>query len=141
MLEAHKNTVRAWLRDGLKPIDQRRPVLIQGGQLATYVDARRKRRRQPCRAGEFYCFRCRTPKAAAGNTADYLPVTPSSGNLMARCSDCGTRMFRRVALRKLGTVAAGLKVALPQAQQRLTECADPSLNCDLEREPDAQPGE
>ena len=141
MLGAHKNTVRAWLRDGLKPIDQRRPVLIQGGQLASYVDARRKRRRQPCRPGEFYCFRCRMPKAAAAGTADYLPVTPSSGNLMARCSDCGTRMFRRVALRKLGTVAAGLKVALPQAQQRLTECADPSLNCDLEREPDAQPGE
>jgi len=141
MLQAHKNTVRAWLRDGLKPIDQRRPVLIQGGQLASYVDARRKRRRQPCRPGEFYCFRCRMPKAPAAGLADYLPVTPSSGNLTARCSDCGTRMYRRVALRKLGAVAGALEVALPQAQQRLTECADPSLNCDLEREPDAQPGE
>jgi hypothetical protein len=140
MLEAHKNTVRAWLRDGLMPIDQRRPVLIQGGQLASYVDARRKRRRQPCRPGEFYCFRCRMPKAAAAGTADYLPVTPSSGNLMARCSDCGTRMYRRVALRKLGAVAGGLRVSLPQAQQRIVECADPCLNCDLEREPDAQPG-
>ena len=123
MLEAHKNTVRAWLRDGLKPIDQRRPVLIQGGQLASYVDARRKRRRQPCRPGEFYCFRCRMPKAAAAGTADYLPVTPSSGNLMARCSDCGTRMFRRVSLRKLAVAAGDLKVALQQARQRLTECA------------------
>jgi len=140
MLEAHKNTVRAWLRDGLTPIDQRRPVLIQGGQLASYIDARRKRRRHPCRPGELYCFRCRMPKAAAAGAADYLPVTPSSGNLMARCSDCGTRMFRRVALRKLGAVAGVLKVALPEAQQRLTECADPCLNCDLEREPDAQPG-
>jgi hypothetical protein len=140
MLEAHKNTVRAWLRDGLKPIDQRRPVLIQGRQLASYVDARRKRRRQPCRPGEFYCFRCRMPKAAAAGTADYLPVTPSSGNLMARCSDCGTRMYRRVALRKLRAVAGDLQVHLPQAQQRIVECADPCLNCDLEQEPDAQPG-
>jgi hypothetical protein len=79
MLEAHKNTIRAWLRDGLKPIDRRRPILIQGGQLASYVDERRKRRRQPCRPGEFYCFRCRMPKAAAAGTADYLPVTPSDG--------------------------------------------------------------
>jgi hypothetical protein len=140
MLEAHKNTVRAWLRDGLTPIDQRRPVLIQGRQLASYVDARRKRRRQPCRPGELYCFRCRVPKAAAAGTAHYLPVTPSSGNLMARCSDCGTRMYRRVALRKLGAVAGGLRVSLPQAQQRIVECAEPSLNCDLERKPDAQPG-
>jgi hypothetical protein len=139
MLEAHKNTVRAWLRDGLTPIDQRRPVLIQGRQLASYVDARRKRRRQPCRPGEFYCFRCRMPKAAAAGTADYLPVTPSSGNLMARCSDCGTRMYRRVALRKLRAVAGDLQVHLPQAQQRIVEGADPSLNCDLERVPDAQP--
>jgi len=140
MLEAHKNTVRAWLRDGLTPIDQRRPVLIQGGQLASYIDARRKRRRQPCRPGELYCFRCRMPKAAAAGAADYLPVTPSSGNLMARCSDCGTRMYRRVALRKLEAVAGDLQVKLPQAQQRIVECADPSLNCDLERAPDAQPG-
>ena len=140
MLKAHKNTVRAWLRDGLKPIDQRRPVLIQGGQLASYIDARRKGRRQHCRPDEFYCFRCRMPKRVSGHTADYLPVTHSSGNLMARCSDCGTRMYRRVALRKLGAEAGGLKVTMPQAQQRLTECADPSLNCDLEREPDAQPG-
>ena len=138
---AHKNTVRGWLKSGLEPIDQRRPLLIQGRQLAHFLDARRARRRQPCRPGEFYCFHCRMPKAPTAGTADYLPLTPRSGNLMARCSDCGTRMYRRVALRKLGAVADGLKVALPQAQQRLTECADPSLNCDLEREPDAQPGE
>jgi hypothetical protein len=140
MLEAHKNTVRGWLRDGLKPIDQRRPVLIQGRQLASYVDARRKRRRQPCRPGELFCFRCRTPKAAAAGTADYQPVTPSTGNLMACCSDCGTRMFRRVSLRKLAAAAGDLQVMLPQAQQRLVEGADPSANCDLERVSDAQPG-
>jgi hypothetical protein len=29
---------------------------------------------------------------------------------------------------------------LPEAQQRIMESADPSANCDLEREPDAQPG-
>ena len=81
------------------------------------------------------------PKAAAAGTADYLPVTPSSGNLMARC--CGLRHPHVPA----GLTCASwlrwpaiLQVALPQAQQRITECADPSLNCDLEREPDAQPG-
>jgi len=115
VLGAHKNTVRAWLRDGLEPIDRRRPVLIQGRQLASYLDARRKSRRQPCRPGEFYCFRCRMPKAAVAGTADYLPVTPSSGNLTARCSECGTRMYRRVSFRKLAAVAADLQVALPQA--------------------------
>jgi hypothetical protein len=137
VLGAHKNTVRAWLRDGLEPIDQRRPVLIQGGLLARYLDLCRKRRRQPCRPGELYCFRCRMPKAAAHGTVDYLPVTPSSGNLMALCADCGTRMFRRASLRKLAAASGDLQVVLPLAQQRIVEGADPSVNCDLELEPDA----
>ena len=38
------------------------------------------------------------------------------------------------------TEMPGLSVTLPQAQQRIVEGLEPSVNCDLEREPDAQPG-
>ena len=72
--------------------------------------------------------------------AEYLPITASAGNLRAMCTDCGTRMYRRVSLRKLAAAAGDLQVALPQAQQRIVEGADPSVNCDLEQVPDAQPG-
>ena len=136
----HKNTVRDWLKAGLPRIDCRRPILILGRELAGFLHTRRERRRQRCRAGEFYCFRCRAPKRAAARTAEYLSVTAHSGNLRATCADCGTHMFRRVSLHKLVAGAGDLQVALPQAQQRLMESADPSVNCDLEREPDAQPG-
>jgi len=44
-------------------------------------------------------------------------------------------------LYKLAAVAGALQVHLPQALQRIVEGAELSLNCDLEREPDAQPGE
>jgi len=134
----HKNTVRDWLKAGLPRIDGRRPILILGRQLAGFLHTRRERRRQRCRAGEFYCFRCRAPKASAARTAEYLPVTAQSGNLRATCADCGTRMYRRVSLHKLAALTSDLQVALPQAQ--LMESADPSVNCDLKREPDAQPG-
>ena len=56
------------------------------------------------------------------------------------CSECGTRMYRRVSFHKLEAVAGDLRVALKEAQQRIVEGADPSVNCDLERVPDAQPG-
>ena len=137
----HKTTVRGWLKDGLPRIDGRRPILILGRELARFLHARRERRRQRCRAGELYCFRCRAPRPYAPRTADYLPLSPSSGNLRATCADCGTRMYRRVALHKLAAVVGDLQVALPQAQQRIAEGADPSLNSHLEREPDAQPGQ
>ena len=97
----HKTTVRGWLKAGLPRIDGRRPILILGRELAGFLHARRDRRRQRCRSGELYCFRCRAP--------------------------------RRCALRTAGD----LQVALPQAQQRITESAEPSLNCHLERVPDA----
>jgi hypothetical protein len=136
----HKNTVRGWLKAGLPKIDDRRPILILGRQLAGFLHTRRERRRQRCRAGEFYCFRCRAPKTSAASTAEYLPVTARSGNLRASCTDCGTRMFRRVSFHKLSAMAGNLQVAAPQAQQCIVEGADPSVNCYLEREPDAQPG-
>ena len=140
MFRVHKNTVRGWLKSGLAKIDGRRPILILGRELAGFLHARRERKRQRCRAGELYCFRCRAPRGSAPGTAIYLPLTPSSGNMRALCVDCGTRTYRRISLYKLAAVAGDLQVHLPQAQQRIVEGADPCLNCDLEREPDAQPG-
>jgi hypothetical protein len=140
LFRAHKNTVRGWLKAGLPRIDGRRPILILGRQLAGFLHTRRERRRHRCRAGEFYCFRCRAPKTSTAGIAEYLPITMRSGNLRATCMDCGTRMFRRVSFHKLAAAAGDLQVTLPQAQQRIMEGADPSVNCDLEREPDAQPG-
>src|SRR5262249_4012737 len=118
---AHKNTVRGWLKAGLPKIDGRRPILILGRQLAGFLHTRRDRRRQRCRAGEFYCFHCRAPRKPAARNAEYLPVTARSGNLRATCADCGTRMFRRVSLHKLVAGAGDLQVTLPQAQQRIME--------------------
>ena len=46
-------------------------------------------------------------------------------------------MYRRVSFRKLAMAVGELQVTLPQAQQRLVEGLEPSVNCDLEREPDA----
>jgi hypothetical protein len=140
LFRVHKNSVRNWLTAGLQKVDDCRPILILGRELAGFLRARREQKRQRCRADELYCFRCRAPKGSAPGTAKYLPLTPSSGNLRALCADCGTRMYRRVSFYKLAAVAGDLQVHLPQAQQRIVEGTDPSVNCDLERVPDAQPG-
>jgi hypothetical protein len=140
LFRVHKNTVRTWLKSGLQPIDNRRPILILGRQLASFLHARREHKRQRCRPEQLYCFRCRAPRTSAARRADYLPITPSSGNLRAICSECGTRMYRRVSFRKLATAVGDLQVTLQQARQRIVEGTDPSVNCDLEQELDAQPG-
>jgi Helix-turn-helix domain len=50
----HKNTVRVWVKTGLPTCDERRPMLILGHDLASFLQARRARRKQPCRPGEIY---------------------------------------------------------------------------------------
>jgi hypothetical protein len=137
LLKAHKNTVRAWLGCGLEPIDDRRPILILGRKLSSFLRARREQRRQHCKAGQLYCIRCRAPKTSAARTAEYLPVTSESGNLRGICSDCSTPMFRRVALQKLTAVAGDLEVQLPVAEQRIEDTSSPSLNSDFSHEPEA----
>ena len=51
LLDVHKNTVRSWLGSGLEPIDDRRPILIQGRKLSRFLRARREQRRHRCKDG------------------------------------------------------------------------------------------
>src|SRR5688572_18438961 len=71
----HRNTVREWIKRGLPTSDKRRPLLVLGRDLATFLRERRVRNKRTCRPGEMYCVRCRTPKAPAGDMAEYKPAT------------------------------------------------------------------
>ena len=132
LFRVHKNTVRAWVKAGLPAIDGRRPLLILGRDLASFLFSRRRRKQQSCRSGQLYCLRCRAPKNPAVRMADYIPITSRLGNLRGLCPDCGGLMYRLVSQRKLGEVAGDLEVQVAQAQQRINDCVCPRLNSDLD---------
>ena len=128
---AHRNTVREWVKRGLPTNDDRRPMLILGADLVAFLRARRVRKKRACQPGELYCFGCRAPKAAAGDMADYQPLTTTQGNLIAMCADCETIMYRRVSLAKLVQVRGNLVITLLQALPHIGESAAPPVNSDL----------
>ena len=130
ILRKHKNTVRAWIKQGLRPIDERRPTLVHGLELVSFLRKRRMSGKRPCLPGHTYCLKCRSPKQPAAGMADYLPISDTSGNLRAICPDCGKFMHRRASLAKLTIIGAGLDIAFPQVASRLKESTIPSLNCD-----------
>jgi hypothetical protein len=115
----HKNTVRRWIDDGLETLDQRRPLLVHGIELATYLRARRAKNKRPCQPGEIYCVRCRAPRRPAGDMADYLPITVNLGNLSGICPDCDSLIFRRVSRAKLPQVRGKLEVTILEAEPRV----------------------
>ena len=127
----HRNTVREWIRRGLPTNDDRRPMLILGRDLLTFLQGRRAKNKRPCQLGEIYRIRCRAPKAPAGEMADYQPVTETLGNLIGMCPDCELMMYRRVSLAKLEQIRGQLDITIPQALPRIDESAQPSVNSDV----------
>lgn len=127
----HRNTVRAWIKRGLRICDSKKPMLILGRDLYEFLQVRRTKNKQTCQPGEMYCVRCRAPKAPAGDMAEYIPVTESLGNLIAICPDCEAFMNRRVSLAKLSQIRGQLDITTPQALQHINERHQPSVNSDL----------
>lgn len=115
-----KGTVRRWLKSGELPyLNDQKPALIHGTCLKDF-GASRAKTKVKCRPHEFYCFKCRTPMAAAGNMADFVPRSPKSGNLKAICK-CGTIMNKNVSKATLRVLAIILDIAIHQAAEHLLE--------------------
>ena len=131
-LGVHKNTVRHWQRDGLRPIDGGRPVLFQGAAVRAFLKARNAARRRPCPPGTFYCFRCREPRPPAAGMVDFLAVNARSGNLRALCGTCDALMHRRARRDAVAAVMPGLAVQMGEAPERLVGSSRPSPNRDSE---------
>ena len=131
IFEIHKNTVRNWLRQGLEPIDDQRPILIRGQELSRFLTERRVRSRQTCGPGRIYCLPCRAPKVPAGKIADCVLIGKSAGALQGICPDCNRIIYRRVNPQKLDAVRGDLEINVTQPQGRIEDTTKPNVNCDF----------
>lgn len=130
-LGVHKNTVTNWLKNDLRAIDDRRPILIHGRVLRSFLQARRKKQKSRCRLGELYCLKCRAPKRPLDGKVIYVRLSDSGGNLQGRCSDCQSIICRRVSIARLHEFSAVLTITHRQASPRINDRLMPSLKCEL----------
>ncbi len=107
----HKNTVRNWLRLGLTPIDDRRPIMVTGLVLNAFHASRRAKAKRPCGPGELYCVPCHKPQRPAGDMAEYYPLTATTGKLTGICPDCDRLLFQRVNAARLAAFQTILDVS------------------------------
>lgn len=131
LYEVGKGTVRNWISAGLPVINDKRPMLIHGGDLAAFHQSRRTNSKRPCKPGEIYCLKCRAPKMPDGGMVDYQPVTEKIWNLVAICPDCYTIMNQRVGLTKLALIRGKTDITLTLAQPHIVDSNEPSVNCNL----------
>ncbi len=113
--DVHRNTVRHWQRNGLKPIDKGRPMLFHGGTVRAFLIARNAGRKRPCPPGTLFCLRCRAARRPALDMVDYVPITPDSGNLSALCETCEAPMHRRTRKADLAKNMPGCAVEIARS--------------------------
>jgi hypothetical protein len=130
----HKNTVRAWLKDGLQAIDKSRPVLVHGQVLANFLKGRRTAAKRQSPPGRLYCFKCREPKPPAEGVVIVQAISDKVSNVSAVCPACGGTMYRRASNHRLKEFETNWGDALPKAVPRIGETINPSLNCDFGEE-------
>lgn len=131
LFDIHKNTVRAWIKQGLPLCDEKRPALILGRELVAFLQARRTKNKRACHPGEIYCVRCRSPKKPAADMVEYRADTEKVGNLIALCPDCNSLMYRRASLAKLKHVMGQMSITFTQALPHIGESNQPTVNSDL----------
>lgn len=131
-----EGSVRRWLKSGLPHIADRRPFLILGSDLRDFLEKRDKPK-QRCALHEFFCFRCRTPKSAAGRMIDYTPRTALAGQLSGICETCGTIMHKNFSASKLPLLVRQADVSFPQGQPSLIDSTNPRSNDHFKKEPKA----
>jgi excisionase family DNA binding protein len=120
LLGVHKHTVGRWIVSGLPLIERKRPYLIHGADLRTFLAARQPQK-QPLRPGEMYCLGCRTPKRPAGDMADLVGRSATTGTLSGICPTCDRLMYRAVSLGAVENACGNLAVALRMPEQRLND--------------------
>jgi hypothetical protein len=113
-----RGTVRRWLKIGLAALTDRKPTLILGEDLVQFLAARRVPS-QKCAPFECYCVKCRSPRKPAGDMAEYVPFTATTGNLRAICPVCECWMHKRIRYAVLETLRSTLAVTIAEARRRL----------------------
>jgi hypothetical protein len=124
-LGTHRNTIRWWIKQGLPVADDQRPVVMRGAEIRSFLQRRRTAKKQPLSPGEFFCFKCRSPKSPAGGMADFIESGAGLGTLCGLCPDCETVMHRRASLTSLERAKGKLDVMVFPRSSTLKRDAEP----------------
>lgn len=121
-------TVRRWISSGGLPIiDDCKPTLILGTELAAYVKGRRSPKHK-CRLDQCYCMRCREPKAAALAEAELIQTRSASAMVRMLCETCATVMHKRISWKQIPQLSTLVSLSGVQHVKHLSEITQPCVN-------------
>jgi len=89
----HPQTVRAWIKNGLKTVDSGRPILIYGDDLISYLKTQNSKNKCKTEFDEFFCMKCKDARNIFRNK---IVIEHKNNFLKANgyCRECKTSMYK-----------------------------------------------
>lgn len=94
-------TVRNWAKAGLPMMTARRPFLILGESLRSFLQARQQGAKSPLEAGHLYCLSCKAGRTPMGQMVDCIPQSAKTARLVGLCEVCGGTCNRMISRAKI----------------------------------------
>lgn len=91
-LSINKKTIFRWIDEGLVTVQgQKKPILILGNDLKTFIRRKNSKKKVQLKRHEFYCFRCKVPRWAKRGT-----INQSGDEKRGECVVCNGKMSRKI---------------------------------------------
>ena len=96
-LGLHPQTVRAWIKRGLKTIDKSKPTLIYGNDLITFIKKQNASGKCKTEFNQMFCLKCKDARPIYQNK---VAITAKDRLIKAqgKCRECKTMMFKSYKL-------------------------------------------
>ena len=124
------NVIPRWVKDGLRRIDDKKPYMIHGVDLADYLDAKQQARKKPCLPHEAMCFTCNAPRPFWESVVDITARNKKTVFISGLCALCDTSMNKIGSVSKIFAYQKIFKIQTVEAPD-IIESANTSVKCDL----------
>jgi integrase len=88
LYECSRNTVTAWVKEGMKPSDDKKPYVFNGAEVIRFHKERQERTKKQLRFGEFKCLHCKTATFPDISTIAFQVSGSKNSMISAQCFDC-----------------------------------------------------
>ena len=121
----HKNTVAAWVKNGLPCLKEMRPFLILGADARMYLKNQRSSKQKKCQADEFFCMRCKEPTQPVKGFVTYHPITTTKGRLSGSCMHCGCLVNKFTSYASLERYSLIFNLKKPKGLEDINDSDNP----------------
>jgi len=95
-----KATIRNWIRDGLPVMSSKKPYLIAGSEIRSYLRQKYQAQKTPLRDNELYCLSCRKGRQPINMQVFAISNAAGTLRLSGSCDHCGATASRIISRTK-----------------------------------------